>query len=376
LLIVIFGFLAFSVDVGYIALTKGQLEIASDAGARAAAYELKAGLGTKPPKTQSEAASSSKTAGVQVAAANRAGDYESVFANSNRDFRFGQVTYDPGSGAWNKQWGVAPYNMVELTLHRDQVPAADADGNQQSTGDEQLPLFFAPMIGHKLANVSTKAVSALLPGNGIRIPTGVNKKADILPLAMDKPTWDALMAKNPNYGFQDNFTRNPDTKAVTQAPDGVWEANLYPDNDTSLPSGNRGTVNIGLGNNSTSEISRQIREGLNQADLAFYPNNSIVPPISFTGDTGISAGFKPELDLIKGQTKLIPIFDTVAGNGTNAIFHVIKFVPVTIVKVQMTTNPKSVIVQPATYFSEFVIQDKTGAPIQGDTYFTLPALIQ
>ncbi len=53
MMIMVFGFLAFTVDVGYISLTKAQLEAACDAGARAAVIELKDGLGTGKTKTPS-----------------------------------------------------------------------------------------------------------------------------------------------------------------------------------------------------------------------------------------------------------------------------------------------------------------------------------
>jgi hypothetical protein len=378
----IFGFLAFSVDVGYIALTKAQLEVASDAGARAAAIELKDGLGTAATKTPDEAAASARQAAVQVAAANRAGDHDSVYANPTRDVRFGQVIYEPGTGVWVKQWGVSPYNMVEMTLHRDQVPAA-GDGTGEgsappSVPDGPLPLFFAPVIGHDDATLSTKATSALLPGNGFRIPTGSGKKWGALPFALDEATWEALMDRDtdPAWGFKDNFTRNADTENVTSGADDVWEVNLYPEGDSNLPPGNRGTVDIGAGNNSTSELCRQILEGMNENDLSYFPNNTVPNEVTLNGDTGISAGFKEELGDVRGQSRLIPIFRTVSGNGNNAQYEIVKWVGVTIVDVKLVGNPKRVMVQPCTFVDDAVMPDFSGDPITEETYFTTPALIQ
>jgi hypothetical protein len=382
MIVMVFGFLAFSVDVGYIALTKAQLEVASDAAARAAAIELKEGLGTAATMTSEQAAVVARQAAVDVAAANKAGDHQSVYANPTRDVRFGQVNYDPLAGVWVKQWGVTPYNMVEVTLHRDQLPSpggGSGEGTTQaSSPDGPLPLFFAPVIGHDDAPLNTRAISALLPGNGFRIPTGSGKRMAALPFALDEDTWEALMDKStdPKWGFQDKFRRDADTESVTSVADNVWEVNLYPEGNANLPPGNRGTVDIGAGNNSTSEICRQILEGLNENDLSYFTNNTIPDEVTLNGDTGISAGFKEELADIRGESRLIPIFRTVSGNGNNAQYEIIKWVGVTVVDVKLVGNPKRVMVQPCTFSDDTVIPDLSGEPINEETYFTTPALIQ
>ena len=374
MIVMVFGFLAFSVDLGYIALTKAQLQTASDAGVRAAAIELKDGLGSAKTKTPEEAAAAAKAAGVAVAAANRAGDAQSVYASPDRDLRFGQVLYDPGTGTWVKHWGVSPYNMVEMTLHRD-VPATTAeDGTPLANPDGPLPLFFAPVIGHTDATLNTKAVAGLLPGNGFRIPSGSDETLPYLPFGLDLDTWNALLRNDtdPQWNLKDGFTQD-ETGKIFRGADGVLEANLYPEGGTTT--GNRGTVDIGTGDNSNDTIIRQILYGLNANDLALYPNNQVIPPLWLNGDTGISAGFKEEIKSIEGQMRLIPIFDSVSQNGDNAMYHIVKFVGVTVVEVKMVGNPKRVLVQPMTFMDSAVLPDVTGAPISDDTYFTAPVLI-
>jgi Flp pilus assembly protein TadG len=381
IMIMVFGFLAFTVDLGYIALTKGQLQAAGDAGVRAGAFELKSGLGANKRDTPEEVAAVATQAAVAVAAANRAGDVSAVYADPTRDLRFGQVIYDPVSGTWDKRWGVTPYNMVELTLHRDQVPTSDSTETGQgdpvaNNGDHPLPLFFAPVIGHYDATLNTKAVAALLPGNGFRIPSGSDSTLPYLPFALDLGTWDALIRKDtdPQWYLRDNFTQNQDTGAISKGADGILEANLYPEGGTTT--GNRGTIDIGSGDNSNSHIIRQILYGLNADDLSNFPNNECIPPIWLNGDTGISAGFKEEIESIQGQMRLIPIFDEVHGNGDNAMYHIVKFVGVTVVEVKMTGNPKRILVQPMLFFDESVMPDTSGAAISDETYFTTPVLIQ
>lgn len=381
MMVMVFGFLAFTVDVGYIALTKAQLEAANDAGVRAAVYELRDGLGFGATKTDSEAKASAMQAATTVAGANRAGDQSSIYVNSTRDVRVGNVVFDPTTGTWAKQWNVAPYNMVELSLHRDQLPAGNTEtgeGNPVTpNGDAPLPLFFAPVIGHDDAPLLTKAVSALLPGKGFRVPTGSGKRADILPFALDLDTWNDLI--NNNTG-DDNYTCNVQTETVSAGGDGISEVNLYPDGDKNLPPGNRGTVDLGAGNNSSSDIARQILYGLNAYDLSFFPNNEISAsssnPLMLNGDTGISAGFKDELEAIKGESRAIPIFTHVSGNGNNAMYTVVKFVGIRIVDVKLTGNPKHLIVQPSPYIGDCVTYDTSGAPIHEDTIFTTPVLIE
>ncbi len=377
MMIMVFGFLAFTVDVGYIALTKAQLESATDAGVRAAVIELKQGLGNGATLTSEEVQAAASQAAIQVAAANRAGDQQSVYADPVRDVRLGQVIYDPSTGTWQKHWGVSPYNMVELSLHRDQESAADGNQGLETNGDGPLPLFFAPVIGHDDAKLTTKAVGALLPGNGFRVPSGGSQTADLLPFALDLQTWHALIHEGQG---QDNFTVNPKTGSVTCGGDGILEVDLYPYGNQNLPPGNRGTVDLGAGNNSSSDIARQILHGMNSYDFSFFPNNEVKAsfddPLMLNGDTGISAGFKDELESIKGQSRAIPIFTHVSGNGNNAMYRVVKFVGIRIVEVKLTGNPKRVMIQPSPYVGVYVTPDTSGDPIVEDTIFTAPVLIQ
>ena len=51
---------------------------------------------------------------------------------------------------------------------------------------------------------------------------------------------------------------------------------------------------------------------------------------------------------ILGKTRYIPIYSGVTGNGSNAQFTIIKFVAARVMEVQMTGNPKSIVLQPVT----------------------------
>ena len=139
---------------------------------------------------------------------------------------------------------------------------------------------------------------------------------------------------------------------------------LYPQG-TGSP-GNRGTVDFGNTNNATPDLQRQILYGLNAADLAYHGGS-----ISFdangelilNGDTGISAAIKSSLEQIKGQPRMIPIFDSVSGNGNNAYYTITGFTGIRILNVKLTGAMKSkqVIVQPAAIQTRGGIKDDDGS---------------
>lgn len=367
-LVLVFAFVAFTVDVGYITLTKAELQRAADAGALASAIELHDALGTGPLVSQSTAESNARQAAADVAAANRGGGRNSVHVDSARDVRLGQYCWDADSGTWVKNWGTAPYNLVEVTARRDQ------DGS--SAGDEPLDLFFAPVIGHEQAKLVQRSTAVLFAGGGFRKRPGEN--VGILPITLDEQTWNDMIE---NSVGTDNYSWSETNGNITPQPDGILEINLYPYGPQELPAGNRGTVDFGNTGNATSDLARQILYGLNDADFAALADQGIPElnfdsgPFDINGDTGLSAGIADELNAIRGEPRAIPIFSTVSGPGNNAIYTIVKFVGVRIMHVKLTGNPNSkhVIVQPCP-FSDFAVIPSQG-PILEDSIFTPPTLV-
>jgi len=268
-LVMVFAFTAFTVDVGYITLTRGQLQNSADGAAKAAVMELPAAIGKGPTLTVDEVELVAQQAAVDVAAANRAGDVDSVYAKGEQDVELGRAVWDADSGTWQKTWGATPYNMARVTLRRDQ--AETEDGHANTAGDRPLPLFFAPVIGHKNASLAVRATAALIPGVGFKIPPDSGLKVGILPITLDEGTWNNMLAGIAS----DNYSYNPETGAISNTSDGIKEVNLYPSGSNLMPPGNRGTVDFGSPNNSTADITRQILEGLNEFDLSFFPNQEI-----------------------------------------------------------------------------------------------------
>ena len=155
------------------------------------------------------------------------------------------------------------------------------------------------------------------------------------------------------------------TGTVTAGPDGVPEVNLYPQG-TGSP-GNRGTVDIGSSNNSTQDLKRQILDGISPADLEHHGGRlelDVNGELQLNADTGISAAIKAELNEIKGQPRVIPIFETVAGNGNNANYTITSFAGVRIMNVALTgaMKSKNVMIQPAAMRMRGGIKSTSGTP--------------
>ena len=365
MLIVVFAMAAFAIDLGYMSLTKTQLRNAADGAALAAAIELTDGLGTAPAKSSSEVTASANNAARSVAAMQRNGNVSSTLLVPTRDTRYGQLSWNNQSNKWVKSWNTAPYNLVEVTLHRDQPR-----GSGPASGDGRLPLLFAPAIGVRDADLSGVADAALYPGVGFSVAAGRGLTADVLPITLDDPTWTALMAGTGT----DDYHYDAATGIVSAGSDGVKEVSMYPIG-TGSP-GNRGTVNIGTTNNSTANLQRQIEFGLNAADLAPHGGSIRTDsgPLTFPGNPGISAAIKSSLSNILGKPRLIPIFTNLTGNGANARYTVTKFVGVRVMYVELTGGNKTVVIQPATYSSSTVIPGKMA--ITPETYWTKPRLAQ
>jgi Flp pilus assembly protein TadG len=368
-MVMILAFTAFTTDLGYIILTKTQLQSAADAAALGAAIELSQGLGLGPTMTTSQVQTVGNAAAVAVAAANPAGGLNAVYVSSSRDVRYGHRDYDSSSQSWNNSWGTTPYNVVEVTLHRDQSPTEG--GVPRTTGDTTLPLFFAPVLGVQTASLTVKSTAGLKAGVGFAIAAGSSQTIMVLPIVLDKPTWDNLLAGVGN----DNYSYNSSTGAISSGADGILEVDLYPYSNSALTSGNRGTVDLGSPNNSTADLKRQILYGLNATDLAYFGGQlrTDTGPLSLNGDTGISAGIKAELTAIKGKPRLIPIFTAVSGPGNNATYTVVKFVGIRILDVVLTGGNKKVVVQPAPFVDQSVIAGNSST--SSDSYYTPAKLL-
>ena len=354
LLIVMLAMVAFALDIGYILVAKTELQQAADSAAMAAVWELideQAPTGSLDPTSTIYDA---RQIALQYAGLNAVtGDSPLVDTNSGNspsgDVVVGYLSDPSDPTVAMSYFNPVDYNAVKVKIRR----TAAQNGEVQ--------LFFGGVLGLSSVATEAEATAALVKEQivGFKTPED-NDNLSILPFALDKQTWDAMLAGTGN----DDFTWDSDTGAVVSGADSILEINLYPQG-TGAP-GNRGTVDIGHAGNSTADIARQITDGVSPADLAYHGGELKLDSsgeLYLNGDTGISAGIKDELASIIGRPSIIPIFSQVTGPGNNATFTIVEFAGVRIVEVFLTGPPagKRVMIQPANIVTEGVIFDDTAS---------------
>lgn len=345
MLVMLLGFTAFSVDLGYIALNRNQMQNAADSAALAASIELARGWGVGAAQSEAETIDAARAIATQIGSLNQMAGQTGVFIDPTRDVRFGNRQWDPSAGKYVETWGVGPYNLVEVTVRRTGA-SANPDG--------AIDLFFAPALGQDTAEVLVSSTVALSPGVGFRVEGSILQWANILPMAYDEQSWNELLD---GHGA-DDFAYDEQTGSIRSGRDNVLEFNLYPNGNVKLPPGNRGTVDFGHQGNSTADLKRQILYGLNEDDLSYFGGEFRLDdlPMELNGDTGISAGIESELKRIIGMPRVIPIFSDVSGPGNNAQYTIVKFVGIRLLSVKLRGGNKYVIAQPASFTDGTIIR--------------------
>jgi hypothetical protein len=150
-LVIIFAFVAFSVETGRISLAKTEMQNAADAAALAASQEIvgmisESGTAGEPTDANSISVERARDMAFRVADAN------GVYIDVTRDVRFGRRSFDPQSG-WTIHWGSEPYNVVQVTARRDNEDLSQPDG--------KLQLAFGWAVGRPTAEVVTTATAFL-----------------------------------------------------------------------------------------------------------------------------------------------------------------------------------------------------------------------
>jgi Flp pilus assembly protein TadG len=336
LMVFLLGLAAFAVDIGYIYMSYSQLQSSSDSGSLAGAQLLVNDSLVKASPTYTTAHSNARSAAVSFAASNRVGAaLPSVDSNSSNssdgDVVLGYMADPSVPGATLDFSNPLLFNAVQVRVRK------------HSNKNGLVESFFSKVWGNPgepLAARATAVMSSSIVGFKVTSESG---NADVLPFAVKKSAWDALLAGS----GADDF-KYDSTGAVVSGSDGILELNMFPvDNGAS---GNSGTVDIGNSNNSTADLTRQIRYGVNSSDLAYIGGALQLGAdgtLVLNGDTGISAGIKDDLESIKGKPRSICLYSTVAGNGNNAMYTIVGFAGVRIMKVKLTGNPKYVTIQPA-----------------------------
>lgn len=330
------GFAALAVDIGMLSVGRAELQRSADAAALAGAREL-----------LDDARLSSY--GSMDLLCQMARDSATELASLNPVLH-DEMTLDAAQDIQVGYWSIGTVGPLDTgdaqAFNAVRTIAVRSEARGTSVG-----LTFAKALGFQRSSMAATATAAFSDKlSGFRVTSG-GGNAQLLPFAVHEDAWNALT--NGGAGSGDNYRYDKLYGEVLGGGDGINELNIYPGAAAGqLPPGNFGTVDIGPSNNSTADIARQILYGVSAEDLDTFggelkfDENGV---IHLNGDTGISAGVKDELEAIKGQPRILPIFRTVSGPGNNATYEVVGFAGVRIVNVKLTgaMKSKALIVQPA-----------------------------
>jgi hypothetical protein len=358
LLVLLLSCVAFAVDLGYARVVRAELQRSADAAAMAAAWEM---------LDQDRLRDDSYIDGVIASARRVAAEYagfnqvtgSSPILDLNPDN--GDPQGDIVIGFWNQ-----PGDRSE--------PLSDGDPRSYNTvwvrvrrtseRNGMVPFFFARLFGASGTALVAEA-AASFDGRvvGFRQPdqeTGTGN-VKLLPFALKINTWTDLLAGTGN----DNWSYDESSERVSAGHDGLRETNLFPIGNRP---GNFGTVDIGNPNNSTAELSRQIREGVSAEDLQWHGGELRLDPVthtlSVTGDTGISAGMTHALADIIGEPRVILLYSDVTGQGNNAVYTIVGFAGVRIMDFNLSGS-KYITIQPAVVVDDAAITE----PGTSSSYF-------
>ncbi len=334
LMSVLVGMLALSIDIGYIAASRAEARRTADAAALAGAWQVLDSI--KQNKSAEALIDDVNGTAVDMANLNAVCNLGPTLSTTgqNSDITIGYLASLDASATVVSN-SDNPYRAVRVRVRK----------NEASNG--QVPLFFARFFGLTGRDMIVDSTAATaLQIKGFNSPGSGASCLDLLPFALDEDTWESLS----NSGGTDSYKFNSTNSTVTNVGDGVREVNLYPQG-TGSP-GNRGTVDIGNSNNSTADLARQIVHGISTQDFIDLGKPLVLDAsgtMTLNGDTGISAGVKDELASIIGQTRIIPVFSSVSGNGNNANYTIVRWVGVRVMAVKLTgsMSSKYLIVQPA-----------------------------
>jgi hypothetical protein len=345
LMSVMLGVVALSVDIGYLYVTRTELQATADAAALAGVaklYPLSDDLQMNTfylepdiNGSRSEAQTFARYNGAGLLRGQGPGDHSS----SAKTFTL------------NANWENTPGGDIVIGRINDPsirseplVPTLTFPNTVQATArlrdghtNGAVNLFFARIFGIDNGDVHATASASVI-------------HASLLPFATSTDKWNSLATG----GDGDNYAVD---HGVTGGPDNIPEITIFPDqnwNGEGLPPGNFGALSIGTDTASAADLRRQIDRGPTADELAFHA--PLGHGVVMSGKTGMNATVKTAFkggnadgrtyEGIIGHPRFLPIYSNVGGNGTNSWFEIAGFVAVRVMHVDLTGKTKFVTLQP------------------------------
>jgi Flp pilus assembly protein TadG len=361
LLIVFLCFLAaISVDISHMLHVRTELQRTADSAALASCWELIDRESLTGDPTKRKATRKARKLANQYSLLNEAGGVAVSVDTNNSNHVDGDVLVAQMPDLSRPQLmlltDTSKFNAVRVRVRRD----------QERNG--RVALFFGRVFGWNDTSLSAEATAVALSNiGGFAIPED-GSNLPILPITIRESAWDQAVqgnGDNDDDHESDQWSWNPETGSVEQEGDGISELTLYPENTGA--SGNLGTVNIGTDSNGTSNLGRQISEGLNQSDLDYHGGElkfDASGELTLSGDPGLSSGIKGNLKGIVGEKRLIPLYRSVTGDGSNAQFQLVRWVGGRLMEADLNGTHKAVIIQPVNMIVKGAIPSNSGETSQ------------
>lgn len=374
LMTVLMGMLAFSVDVGYIASVKAELQNAADSAALAGAEQLQSlyvqyhSPGATNQSTIYSTATTNNGSASPIATAERFASYNQaggVFLQvPDSDVSIG---FNDGTNPITSASTTNFPNTVTVTTRRDNV----------SNGP--LGLFFGKIFGVNTVNLTATASATIFSGDGTSLQiiydasgNALPVNAHILPVALDVNVWNQYVATG----------QSPDGN-IYNGPNGNPQLQVYPF-ATNTP-GSFGLLDVGQPSNSTPAFRNWIDDGSTPNDISYLLNNNLLPvspsaPEPWKCGPGLKSTLLSNFQSQIGAPNLIPLFTPVStspyvaasGNGQNATYAIIGFVGVTISQATGDgNNNMNISIQPAAIVDPtLVINNASPARASQSTMFS------
>lgn len=362
LLPVLLVMVVFMVDTGHIVVTMTELQNAADSAALAGAAKLEIPSGFGPYNQDvaaGNAAANARAEAKKFCALNTGGGVTLQLADADIIVGY-QVNPQAAVVPWST--GQPFPNAVQVVVRRDAVLNGPLD------------LFIGPVIGIPTwsghATATGTYMQARYDVTGFNTtPNGPNPL--ILPIGVDVNFVKNFLATgaSPDGIVYDQYTALPPSSTmappsnVSSGPDNVPELNdVYP-NRTSP--GNFGLINLNYTNpaNNDPAFRNWILNGPSPTDIAsFGPNGFQATPSAPTtikGGPGWKSNLQSDLNAIIGEYRILPIFSSFSGQGSNTYYTIVGFMGVTVVKAQGRGSNEAIAFQP------MVVVDPTATSVPG-----------
>ena len=375
LLVPLLGMLAFSIDLGWIALVKTDLQTAADAAALAGAEKLQAlyvnyitaGLPGSQQSQGSFLTTATTNTGTwdspmytaeQFASYNKAGNVSINVRDQDVSFSFLDANGNFNQNYWAVGLTGGFPNSITVVARRDSIQNAP------------VSLFFGPIFGFSNKNLEATATATIYSGDvtSLQVIQGATVqspiKPHILPLALDMNIWKTF--------YQTGLS--PDGQ-VHLAANGSPELFVYPlgpqavlSQPTNTP-GSFGLIDVGSPQNNVPAFRMWIDNGQTPNDINYLINNNLVPvTVSSPRNWKVGPGLKSTLQQNSydqmGVPNLIPLFIpasapagvqsqstgsyvAASGTGQNATYAVVGFAGVAISQADGNGGNMNISIQPS-----------------------------